>query len=103
MAILEISVVPIGTVGPSLSRHLAAVAKELERSGLRYEIHPMGTVVEGPLDELLALARRMHEAGFSSGVSRVLTRIAIDDRRDRERPMEAKVESFKRAAREAGP
>ncbi|RMG93085.1 MAG: thiamine-binding protein [Candidatus Dadabacteria bacterium] len=103
MAILEISVVPVGTGGTSLSRYLGGVGRELERSGLRYEVHPMGTVVEGPLDELLALARRMHEAGFSRGVSRVLTRIAIDDRRDTERPMEAKVESFQRAAREAGP
>ncbi len=98
MAILEISVVPLGTGGPGLSRYLARVAREIQACGLRHQIHPMGTVVEGPVDELFALARQLHEAGFSEGVQRVLTRMAIDDRRDRERPMEAKVESLLRAA-----
>ena len=49
MAILQISVVPIGTGTPGLSPHLAPLPAILGRSGLRYQIHPMGTVVEGEL------------------------------------------------------
>jgi uncharacterized protein YqgV (UPF0045/DUF77 family) len=40
----------------------------------------MGTIGEGTLDELLALARELHRAVFSDAVRRVVTHIRIDDR-----------------------
>lgn len=101
MPILEISVVPIGTPTPSLSTHLAHLPGVLETSGLAYRVHPMGTTVEGGLEELLALVRRLHEAGFAGGCSRVLTHVILDDRRDRSRPMEEKVTRLFEAAGKA--
>lgn len=103
MAILEISVVPIGTATPSLSAHLAAIPGLLESSGLSYRLHPMGTTVEGELDELLALASRLHEAGFAGGCRRVLTHLVLDDRRDLSRPMEEKVKRLLEASRKETP
>ncbi len=100
MAILEISVVPLGTDGPSLSRHLGEIPRILAESGLRHQTHPMGTVVEGPVADLLALAEKLHEAGFAGGARRVSTHMVLDDRRDVSRPMEAKVRSLERTARE---
>ena len=102
MAILEISVVPIGTGTASLSDQLAALPALLEASGLTYRIHPMGTTIEGGLEELFALARRLHEAGFEGGCRRVLTHVILDDRRDLDRPMEEKVSRLLAAARERG-
>lgn len=99
MAILEISVVPLGTETPSLSRHLAGLPEVLAASGLHFQIHPMGTVVEGPVPDLLSLAARLHEAGFAGGARRVSTHMILDDRRDLQRPMEEKVRSLERAAR----
>ncbi|MDW7709702.1 MAG: MTH1187 family thiamine-binding protein [Deferrisomatales bacterium] len=99
MAILEISVVPLGTGTPSLSTHLAEIPRVLAESGLRHQTHPMGTVVEGPAAELLALAGRLHEAGFAGGAQRVSTHFILDDRRDVSRPMEEKVRSLERAGR----
>lgn len=100
MAILEISVVPIGTGTASLSGHLAVLPSLLEGSGLNYRIHPMGTTVEGYIDDLFALAHRLHEAGFGGGCRRVLTHMTLDDRRDLDRPMEEKVSRLLAAARE---
>ena len=98
MAILQISVVPIGTRAPGLSRNLAPLPGILDHSGLRYQIHPMGTVVEGEPAELLRLAAQLHEAAFGGDCQRVLTHISLDDRRDIARPMEEKVERLMRAA-----
>ena len=81
MAVLEISVVPVGTHDTSLSGHLAGIPKVLRESGLRYEIHPMGTVVEGPTEDLFSLAARLHRAGFERGARRVSTHFLLDDRR----------------------
>jgi uncharacterized protein (TIGR00106 family) len=78
----------------SVSRFVAAalrVARAQDR--VRVRLDPMFTTLEGELDDLLALIRRMHEAVFEAGAVRVGTVIKIDDRRDRRVPMEEKVRS----------
>jgi uncharacterized protein YqgV (UPF0045/DUF77 family) len=51
----------------------------------------MGTIIQGPLDRILELARKMHEAPFAMGAKRVMTTINIDDRRDKIATTENKV------------
>jgi len=83
MAIVEISVVPLGVPGTSLSAHVAEVIKVVRESPLSYELTAMGTIISGDLDEIWKVLRKMHESCFGSDVNRVLTQIKIDDRRDR--------------------
>jgi uncharacterized protein YqgV (UPF0045/DUF77 family) len=45
------------------------------------------------MDNVLEAARMLHEVPFSKGVSRVLTTIKIDDRRDKKLTMKGKVAS----------
>lgn len=97
MAIMEISILPLGTASTSISSYVADCIKEVETSSgdLRVELTGMGTIVEGDLEELLALARRMHEVPFKNGAKRVVTTIKIDDRRDKEASSDQKVHSVK--------
>jgi uncharacterized protein (TIGR00106 family) len=97
MAIAEISVVPLGTKTPSVSQYVARAVKVLEREkDIKYEITAMGTIVEGDLDRILAVAKKMHEGVFGEGVARVLTTVKIDDRRDKAQGMKKKVDSLKK-------
>jgi uncharacterized protein (TIGR00106 family) len=97
MAIAEISVVPLGTKTPSVSQYVARAVNVLEQEkDIRYEITAMGTIVEGDLDRILAVAKKMHEGVFGEGVSRVLTTVKIDDRRDKSQGMKEKVDSLKK-------
>ncbi len=91
MAMMEISIVPIGTATPSLSSYVAGVIRVLEAAGLEYELEPMGTVVVGEVEQLLAVARQMHEEPFAMGARRVATTIKIDDRRDQPLSIAGKV------------
>ncbi len=94
MAMMEISVVPIGTSSPSVSRFVAGALKVLkEARGIKYELTPMGTVLEGDLDALLDCAKKMHQSVFGSEVKRVVTTIKIDDRVDKSLTMAGKVSS----------
>ena len=93
MAMMEISVVPIGTDSPALSEHITRAVRAAKESGLKYELNPMGTVIEGDLDDLFRVARLMHEATFSDKVRRVVTTIKIDDRRDRHMTAEQKIKA----------
>lgn len=84
MAVVEVSITPLGTATPSVSKYVAGCLQIVRESGLRHQLTPMGTVIEGNLDDILAVIRRMHEAPFRAGAQRVSTLIKIDDRRDRE-------------------
>ena len=96
MALVEISVIPLGTPTPSLSQYVARSVKILEgEKDIKYELTAMGTIIEGDLERVLTLARKMHEAVFNAGVMRVVTTIKIDDRRDKASGMDSKMESLK--------
>jgi uncharacterized protein (TIGR00106 family) len=84
MAIMEISVIPIGTKGPSVSPFVAECVKIVEQQGLHYEVTSMGTEIEGDVAALLSVAAQMHRAPFAKGAQRVVTTIKIDERRDKE-------------------
>jgi uncharacterized protein (TIGR00106 family) len=83
MAILEISVVPIGTEDTSLSSYVADCVRILKKEKVVYELTAMGTNIEGDLKELIKVALRMHQVPFKKGAKRVVTTIKIDDRKDK--------------------
>lgn len=93
MAVVFLSITPIGTGTPSVSRYVAGVEKILRRSGLKNQLTAMGTIIEGDLDEILQVVRRMHEHPFTQGAVRVSTFVKIDDRRDKEHTIEGKMRS----------
>lgn len=95
--IAEISVVPLGTQTPSVSKYVASALKILEKErNIKYQLTAMGTIIEADsLNELLNLAKKMHEAVFNEGVKRVVTTIKIDDRRDKKLTIEGKTKSVK--------
>lgn len=93
MAIVFVNIVPLGTQTTSLSRHVAGVEKVLRESGLKHELTAMGTIIEGDLDGILAVVRKMHEQPFTDGAMRVSTLIQVDDRRDKQATIEGKVRS----------
>lgn len=94
MAIVEVSVVPIGTGSTGVSEYVAACHEVLKQEKrIRYQLTPMATVLEGDLDVLLEVVRKLHEVPYQKGAERVYTAIRIDDRRDKESTMEGKVKS----------
>jgi uncharacterized protein (TIGR00106 family) len=93
MAVAEISIIPLGVPGTSLSAHVARVLKVLKESSLQFELTAMGTIITGDLEEILQVLRKMHESCFSGEVNRVLTQIKIDDRRDKRGSPEQKIHS----------
>jgi uncharacterized protein (TIGR00106 family) len=95
MAIIQFSVVPLGTDSTSLSPYVAQVHKVLQQSGVKHTLTPMGTVLEGPLPLLMEVIQKCHEVPFANGAQRVMTLINIDDRRDKQATAEGKIKSVK--------
>ena len=97
MAIIDISVVPLATETPSLSKYVAEAIKILkEEKYVKYEFTAMGTIIEGRLPRLLSMVRKMHDSAFNTGAERVVTIIKIDDRRDQAATISSKIEAVNR-------
>ncbi len=92
--VAEVAVVPVGTGSTGLSQYVAACLDVVQgRDDISYRLTPMGTILEGSLDIILEVVRQMHETPFDKGVSRVVTTLKIDERRDKLNTMAGKVES----------
>jgi uncharacterized protein (TIGR00106 family) len=92
--IAEIHVVPLGTETPSLSHYVAACLDILkDAEDITYQLTAMGTIVQGSLDRVIELGRKMHEVPFTMGAKRVVTTIYIDDRRDKLISIEGKIKA----------
>jgi len=93
MAIAFLTITPLGTATPSVSRYVAGVEQILRGTSLNHQLTAMGTIIEGDLDEILAVVRRMHEHPFTQGAQRVSTSLRIDDRRDKPHSIAGKMRS----------
>ena len=73
---LAIQVLPlVEDVYPVVDRAIEVIAS----SGIKYEVGPMETVMEGELDALLATAKAAHLACFEAGAEKVVTILKIGD------------------------
>ncbi len=92
----QLEVVAVGTGSTSMSSHISDAVKAIERSGVKYQLNPMGTTLEGDsLDAIFLATKAVHEALVKKGINRVVTHITIDDRRDAPKGMAEKVEAVR--------
>jgi uncharacterized protein (TIGR00106 family) len=95
MAIVDITIIPIGTETPSVSRYVAEIQKVLQQNSdkVKYQLTPMSTLIEGELPDLFNVIQQLHEVPFTNGIQRVATNIRIDDRRDKKSTMSGKLKA----------
>lgn len=92
--LVQFSIIPVGK-GASIGDDVAKVLNIVDKSGLPYKINPMGTVVEGTWDAVMALIKKCHSTVLKGG-ERVVTTISIDDRKGKPGRIEEKVRSVER-------
>ncbi|OQX12454.1 MAG: hypothetical protein BWK76_17595 [Desulfobulbaceae bacterium A2] len=83
MALMQITIIPLGTTSPSVGRYVAHLHEALARWGVACTLTDMGTIVAGPAEELFQLAARLHAEAMNQGLARVVTQVQVDDRRDK--------------------
>ncbi len=93
MALVQVSVVPVGTETPSFSSYVADACRVAAGDGVRYQVNPMATVLEGDLDHAMDVVKRMHRAAIDNGAARVITHISIDERQDKPLTIDGAVSS----------
>jgi uncharacterized protein (TIGR00106 family) len=95
MVLLEFSMTPVGQ-GESVSAHVARVLDLIDRSGIPYQLTPMGTIIEGDWAETMGLVTRCFEL-LAAEFPRVAVHMKVDYRAgpdSRMRSKTAKVEDL---------
>ncbi|MFP4687987.1 MAG: MTH1187 family thiamine-binding protein [bacterium] len=82
LVVAQITVTPIGTSRADITEYIRKCIRIAHLSEMNFQETPLGTVVRGPLGEVMKVIRKMHEAPFESGVRRVRTQVVIDDFRE---------------------
>ena len=94
MLLAEISMWPMDK-GQSVGEHVARVLDVIDQSGLPYKLGPLGTCVEGEVDQVLKLIADCY-AVLESDSDRVMCNVKMDWRRGRSGRIEGKVQSVEK-------
>lgn len=92
--LVEFSIFPIsGSV--SKGKAVARIIDIIDKSGLPYKTHAMGTIVEGDWDEIFRLIKKCHFE-LRKNYPRVYTTINIDDRKGAKNRIKGKVNDIEK-------
>jgi uncharacterized protein (TIGR00106 family) len=92
MVLLEFSMSPLDK-GDSLSQYVARSLDIVDKSGLPYQLTPMGTIVEGEWEQVMALVTSCFQA-MSRDCNRISTSIKIDFRAGKSGRLKSKIRSI---------
>ncbi|MFQ5527499.1 MAG: MTH1187 family thiamine-binding protein [Thermoanaerobaculia bacterium] len=89
-AVAELQVIPLGA-GVSVRAEVRRAQEIIHESGLLVQEHSFGTNVEGDLDTILDVVKRIHEVLHAEGTTRLSTAIKLGTRLDKEPDLASKL------------
>lgn len=92
--LLEFSMSPLNQ-GDSVSEYVSRSLEIIDQSGLPYRLNPMGTVIEGPWDQVMGVVKACLDR-MRQDCDRVSTIVKIDYRKGKTGRLESKVESVQK-------
>jgi uncharacterized protein (TIGR00106 family) len=94
LATAELTVIGLGRADASAGEYVAEIQRRLAaQDRVRYELHAMGTNLEGSTEDILAIVGELHRVPFELGLPRVYSVLKLDERRDKEQSLADKVSS----------
>ena len=91
MVLLEFSMFPT-SVGESKSAYVSRIIDIIDKSGVTYQLTPMGTILEGEWEEVMGVVTACFEA-LKTDCPRISTQIKVDYREGTSSRMKSKIES----------
>lgn len=68
----------------------------IDQSGLKYEVTPLETVIEGPYDQVMDTMKQAQEAAFNHGADEILVNIKLQVRKNGDVTFEEKVAKYRK-------
>jgi uncharacterized protein (TIGR00106 family) len=80
-------------VGVNLAPFIATCERVLTAAGLKIQLHPNGTAIEGEWYQVFLAIRNCHEQLHAMGCARLFSSLHVNTRIDRDQTLEQKVAS----------
>jgi uncharacterized protein (TIGR00106 family) len=97
LATADLTVIALGRAEASASAYIAEIQRRLgAQDRVRFQMHAMGTSLEGSTADILAVVGELHAVPFEMGIPRVYTVLKLDERRDKDQTLADKVDSVER-------
>ena len=92
MVLFEFSMSPIGK-SESLSPYVSRILDVVDKSGIRYKLTPMGTILEGEWEDVMLVVTNCFKE-LETDCNRISTNIRIDYRKGTSSIMQQKITSI---------
>lgn len=66
----------------------------IKNSGLKYQVCPFETAIEGPYDEIMNLVEKVQDACFNNDAEELLVFVKIQNRKDGKVTIDEKMEKY---------
>jgi len=66
----------------------------IHNSGLKYQVCPFETVLEGPYDEIMKVVEEVQQACFNNGAEELIVNIKIQNRKNSDVTIEEKMKKY---------
>lgn len=76
-ALISIQILPKTKDGEDVIPYVDEAIKVIHDSGVKYEVHPLETTMEGELQQLLAVITKMNERMIEIGSKNVISQVKI--------------------------
>ncbi|UOQ92411.1 thiamine-binding protein [Halobacillus shinanisalinarum] len=76
-SLVSIQILPKTKEGEDVIPYVDHAISVIDASGLKYEVHPLETTIEGNLSEILPLIEKVNEAMVEKGSTNVISQIKV--------------------------
>jgi uncharacterized protein (TIGR00106 family) len=76
-ALVSIQIIPKTKNGENVIPYVDEAISIIQASGVKYEVHPLETTMEGELQELFSVITKMNEKMIEIGSSNVISQVKI--------------------------
>ncbi|WP_313801258.1 thiamine-binding protein [Cytobacillus sp.] len=76
-ALVSIQIIPKTKNGEDVIPYVDEAIRVIDESGVKYEVHPLETTMEGELEQLLRIIAEMNEKMIEKGSRNVISQIKI--------------------------
>lgn len=76
-SLISIQIIPKPKNGESVIPYVDEAIRIIQESGVKYEVHPLETTMEGDLQQLLQVITKMNDRMIEMGSSNVISQIKI--------------------------
>lgn len=75
--LISVQIIPAVPHDADAYDYVDAAIKVIEDAGVKYEVHPLETTMEGEMVELLSVIRKMNDRLIDMGASNIISQIKI--------------------------